>query len=124
MNRSSKWMSRIGSDPEFNVEFDDLVKETFEHLAQGRHRVALQNAQKLYNLRPKDCRAAICLAWSYVETGDPAQALDYANLAVQLGRDAVETRLYRGFILQRLSMFEEAIIDLDVVISTNSNALV
>lgn len=124
MNRTSKWMSRIGSDPGFNEEFDDLVKETFEHLAQGRHRVALQNALKLYDLRPKDCRAAICLAWSYIETGDPAQALDYANLSVQLSRDATEARLYRGFILQRLSMFEEAIFDLDAVISTNSSALV
>ncbi len=124
MNRTSKWMSRIGSDPSFNEEFDDLVKETFEHLESGRHRVALQNALKLYDLRPKDCRAAICLAWSYIEIGDPAQALDYANLSVQLSRDATEARLYRGFILQRLSMFEEAIFDLDAVISTNSSALI
>jgi SpoVK/Ycf46/Vps4 family AAA+-type ATPase/tetratricopeptide (TPR) repeat protein len=117
-------MSRIGSDPGFNEEIDDLVKETFEHLAEGRHRVALQNALKLYDLRPKDCRSAICLAWSYIETGDPAQALDYANLGVQLSRDATEARLYRGFIFQRLSMFAEAIIDLDAVTSGGNEALI
>ena len=93
-------------------EYHALKKETFEHLEEGRKKLALENAKKLFKNRPDDSEAAIALAWALLENGDPTDAMEYANLAVEL-EDSVYTHLYRGFILSRMSIFEGALADLN-----------
>jgi SpoVK/Ycf46/Vps4 family AAA+-type ATPase len=98
-------------------ELDDLLKEAYEHLRQNRFRMALTVARQVFDERQNDYNAASCLAWALLENGYPAQALEMANLAVQISGDDVNPRLYRGFLLMRMSIFEGAISDLDWAIA-------
>ncbi|MCE1187782.1 MAG: AAA family ATPase [Ignavibacteria bacterium] len=106
-----------------NEELDEKLKDAFDHLTEGRYRIALTNAQKVFEFRPNDFRVAICLAWAYLENNEPDLALEYADLAVKLGKEMPTTKLYRGFILMRMGIFDGAIADLDVVIKTKTEPL-
>lgn len=75
--------------------------------------MALSVAQKVYDNDPADHNAAICLAWALLENGDPSRALELANYAVEIGGGSLETRLFRGFLLSRMSIFEGAKSDVD-----------
>jgi len=97
-------------------EFEDLLKEAFEHLEQCRFRMALSTAQKVYELRQNDYRAIVCLAWAFLENGNSASALEYADLACQIEEEKAFPHLYRGYILLRLGIYEGAIQDLNYVI--------
>lgn len=97
-------------------EFEELLKEAFEHLEQSRFRMALTSAQKVYELRPNDYRSVVCLAWAFLETGNSSSALEYADLACQLDEEKAFPHLYRGYILLRLGIYEGAIQDLNYVI--------
>ncbi|MCF8260399.1 MAG: AAA family ATPase [Melioribacteraceae bacterium] len=104
-------------------KINKLQAESFDHLWNGRYRLALQTAEKVYELDPDDCDSAICLAWALLENGNPSKAMDYANLAVELKADSVKAKMYRGFLLQRMSIFEGAISDFDYTISKEMNSL-
>jgi SpoVK/Ycf46/Vps4 family AAA+-type ATPase len=104
-------------------ELDDLLKEAYEHLRQNRFRMALTAARQVFDERQNDYNAASCLAWALLENGYPAQALEMANLAVQISGDDVNSRLYRGFLLMRMSIFDGAISDLDWAISKKPDLL-
>ncbi len=105
-------------------ELDDLLKEAYEHLRQGRYRMALTAAKQVYDERQYDYNAASCLAWALLENGYPSQALEMANLAVQISGEDVNSRLYRGFLLMRMSIFDGAISDLDWAIRKKPDQLV
>ncbi len=105
-------------------ELDELLDEAYEHLRNGRYRMALTAAKKVYEQKPYDFRSACCLAWATLENGNPHQALELANQAVQTAADNVDARLYRGFLLMRMSIFEGAISDLDWAISKNPDLIV
>ncbi|MCL5031570.1 MAG: AAA family ATPase [Bacteroidetes bacterium] len=104
-------------------ELDALLKEAYEHLSQGRFRMALTAAKQVYEERQYDFNAASCLAWALLENGFSSQALEMANLAVQISGDEVSSRLYRGFLLMRMSIFEGAISDLDWAIKKKPDLL-
>ncbi|MFO7447030.1 MAG: AAA family ATPase [Ignavibacteriaceae bacterium] len=104
-------------------DIEELLSEAYEHLKNGRHRMALTAAKDVYEQRPDDFRTVNCLAWATLENGNPAQALELANLAVQLSNDEVDARLYRGYLLMRMSIFEGAISDLDWAIERNTESL-
>ena len=104
-------------------ELDALLKEAYEHLSQGRYRMALSAAKQVYDERQYDFNAASCLAWALLENGFPSQALEMSNLAVQISGDEVNSRLYRGFLLMRMSIFEGAISDLDWAIKKKPDLL-
>lgn len=106
-----------------NEEAEELLKESFDHLTEGRYRIALQTAQKVFDARPNDFRAAICVAWAHLENNDPMNALENADIAVNLGGEYPQTRLYRGFILMRIGIFGGAIADLDIVIDKKAQPL-
>ena len=104
-------------------ELDDLLKEAYEHLRQNRFRMALTAARQVFDERQNDYNAASCLAWALLENGYPAQALEMANLAVQISGDDVNSRMYRGFLLMRMSIFEGAISDLEWAIAKKPDLL-
>ncbi|MHB1686608.1 MAG: AAA family ATPase [Ignavibacteriaceae bacterium] len=104
-------------------ELDELLQEAYEHLRQGRYRMALVAAKTVYDERQYDYNAASCLAWAMLENGYPAQALELANLAVQVSENDVNSRLYRGFLLMRMGIFEGAISDLDWAITKKPDLL-
>jgi len=104
-------------------ELDDLLNEAYEHLRQNRFRMALTAARHVFDERQNDYSAASCLAWALLENGYPAQALEMANLAVHISGEDVNSRLYRGFLLTRMSIFEGAISDLDWAISRKPDLL-
>lgn len=102
----------------------ELLSEAYEHLWHGRFRMALSAAQKVYEARPEDYNAALCLAWALLENGEPARALELANLAVELSGNALNPRLYRGFFLSRMSIFEGALSDINSAIKQQQALLV
>ncbi len=106
-----------------NEELEELLRDALNHLTEGRYRIALQSAQTVFDAKPHDFRAAICLAWASLENGEPNNALEFADIAVKLGNEVPQTRLYRGFILMRMGIFEGAIRDLDSVIKSGSEPL-
>jgi len=94
-------------------DLDEILAEAYEHLKQGRYRMALTAAKKVYDQKPDDFKVIMCLAWATLENGDPVYALELANNAVQISGDNVNARLYRGFLLMRMGVFDGAISDLD-----------
>ncbi len=104
-------------------ELNSLQAEVLDHLWNGRHRMALVSAEKLYNERPGESEAVICYAWALLENGDPVKAMDYANLAVELKDNSFVTRLYRGYILMRMSIFEGALADIDQTLDKQKEML-
>ncbi|MCX6173690.1 MAG: AAA family ATPase [Ignavibacteriales bacterium] len=97
----------------FDDELNTLQAEAYDHLWNGRFRLALTTAEKVYLARPDDSEATICLAWALLENGNPTKAMEYANLAVELKNDSVKARVYRAYLLYRMSIFEGAIADID-----------
>jgi len=106
-----------------NEEYTNYQKETFEHLLNGRFRLALKVSEMLYKERPEDSDTVICLAWSLLENGNPMKAMDYANMAVELKPESPRVHLYRGYLLQRMSIYEGAISDFDFSIKKNREYL-
>ena len=104
-------------------DYRTILEEAYEHLRQGRYRMALTSAKKVNEENPDDFNAASCLAWAYLENGEPAEALETANYAVEIGGDDVNPRLYRGYLLMRMSVFEGALADLDWAISKKPDLL-
>lgn len=104
-------------------DLEELLGEAYEHLKNGRYRMALTSAKDVYEQRPNDFRVVSCLAWATLENGNPAQALELANLAVQLSNDEIDARLYRGYLLMRMSIYEGAISDLDFAINNQTDSL-
>ncbi|RJP63671.1 MAG: AAA family ATPase [Ignavibacteriales bacterium] len=100
-----------------------MLSETFEHLRNGRFRLALTSAQKVYEEKPDSFFAAICLAWALLENGNPVKALELANIAVELEENSFQPKLYRGFLLSRMSIFEGAIADLNSSIEVQNKLL-
>lgn len=100
-------------------EIEELVEETFDHLSQNRFKMGLSSAQNLYEIIPSDFRSATYLAWAYLENTKPNYALEYADLSVRLGKGNPLPHLYRGFILMRLGIYNNALIDLDQVLKTS-----
>lgn len=96
-----------------NEDLNNLQKEAYEHLWSGRNRLALNAAEKVYEFRPYDSEAAICLAWAFLENGNPTKAMEFANLAVELKGDSARTRILRAYLLTRMSIYEGAIADID-----------
>jgi len=97
----------------FDDELNTLQAEAYDHLWNGRFRLALTTAEKVYLARPDDSEATICFAWALLENGHPTKAMEYANLAVELKNDSVKARVYRAYLLYRMSIFEGAIADID-----------
>ena len=104
-------------------DLEELLAEAYEHLKHGRYRMALTAARRVYEQCPENDKAVMCLAWASLENGDPAHALELANIAVETSNDNVNSRLYRGYLLMRMSVFEGALSDLDKAISQKPDLL-
>jgi SpoVK/Ycf46/Vps4 family AAA+-type ATPase len=85
--------------------------------------MALTTAKKVYDLRPEEFRSICCYAWANLENGNPLQALELANYAVHIHPDETDARLYRGYLLMRMSIFEGAVSDLEFAISHKTDML-
>ncbi|MBU0558877.1 MAG: AAA family ATPase [Bacteroidetes bacterium] len=105
------------------IELNKLQADAYDHLWNGRYRLALKTAKELYQEKPEDSEAVICLAWAHLENGNPLKAMDYANLAVELSSESTRTHLCRGYVLMRLSIFEGAINDLEKSITEQQSLL-
>jgi SpoVK/Ycf46/Vps4 family AAA+-type ATPase len=101
-------------------EIEGLVEETFEHLEQGRYRMALTSAKRVYEESPEDYQAVICFAWASLENGNSREALELANHAVKISPENLVARTYRGFLLSRMSIYDGALADLDFVIKNKT----
>ncbi|MFA7290016.1 MAG: AAA family ATPase [Melioribacteraceae bacterium] len=106
-----------------NENINILLQEAYEHLWNGRYRLALNNAEKVINSLPDDSDAAICYALALLENGYPAKSMEFANLALELKGDTRKARYYRAFILNRISIFEGAITDIDKTIEEEKKYL-
>ncbi len=106
-----------------NEEFDELLEEVDSHLNNGRFKMALTAANKVYDQKPYDANAIIYLAWANLENGNLNQALELSNLAVQISDDDITSKLYRGYFLMRMSIYEGALSDLTYVINNNTDKL-
>ncbi len=104
-------------------ELRALQSEVLDHLWNGRHRLALSSSEKLFKERPNDSEAVVLYAWALLENGDPIKAMDFANLAVELTGDSFLAKLYRGFLLMRMSIFEGALSDIDQTLDKQKEML-
>ncbi len=103
--------------------FDALLEEAFNHLKEGRSKLALSVAKKVYEKKPNEPEALYCLGWANLENNDPVSALEYADMAVNVNDNSPLPRLYRAFILIRSAIYENALIDIDYVINNSTEHL-
>lgn len=101
----------------FFEDIDDVLKDAFEHLRLGRYKLALADAHRVFDEKPEDPETISCLAWALLENGESSEALEFANIAVKISGESALPRLYRGYILSRLSIYEGAISDFTYAIS-------
>lgn len=106
-----------------NSTSQDYLAEANDHLKNGRFRMALTSAKNAFQAKPDDSETALCLAWALLENGYPAKAMDYANLAVELSGGSIKARMYRGYLLMRMSILEGAIEDFDKSIAEQKDFL-
>ena len=104
-------------------DIEELLTEAYEHLKNGRFRMALTAARKVYEQSPGNDKAVLCFAWASLENGDPARALELANISVELSDGDANSHLYRGYLLMRMSIFDGALTDLDFAIKHRSDLL-
>ena len=104
-------------------EINALESEVLDHLWNGRFRLALTSAEKLYKAHPEESEAIVLYAWALLENGFPVKAMDFANLAVDLKGNSFMARLYRGYILMRMSIFEGALADIDKTLDKQKELL-
>lgn len=104
-------------------EINALNSEVQGHLWNGRFRLALVLAEKLYKERPEDSETVVLYAWALLENGFPAKAMDFANLAVDLKGNSFLARFYRGYILMRMSIYEGALSDIDQTLDKQKEML-
>ncbi len=90
------------------IDFHKLVDETYQHLWNGRSRLALTNAKKIFKNHPENSEASIILAWALLENGYPIKALEYADLSLQLNGSSTKSKMVRAQILQQLNILEGA----------------
>lgn len=79
--------------------------------------MALVAARKAYEENPEYLNGIACFAWALLENGYVNQSLEMINYAVQLSPESPAARLYRGYLLMRMGIFEGAVSDLDFALS-------
>lgn len=105
-------------------DYNELLAEAFDHLNKGRNRLALTVAKKVYDLNPELFGSICCYAWAQLENSNPHEALELADYAVKIHPDETDTKLYRGYLLMRMGIYEGAINDLDYAITNKTEMLV
>lgn len=106
-----------------NEELNNLQAEAYDHLWNGRFRLALNSALKLFEFRPDDSETAVIAAWAFLENGNPSKALEFANLAVELKGDSSRIRFFRAYLLARMSIYEGSLADIEKNISKEKELL-
>ncbi|HEX2865536.1 MAG TPA: AAA family ATPase [Ignavibacteriales bacterium] len=101
----------------------ELLWRAYENLRQGNFQSALSISQEVYYAMPDDSSAIICRAWALLENGNPAKALELANLAVESDEGSFNSRLFRGLFLSRMSIYEGALSDLDLAVKNEEYLL-
>lgn len=105
------------------INFYKLIDETYNHLWNGRSRLALTNAKKIFKNYPDNSEAAIVLAWALHENGYPIKALEYADLSIQLHGSNTKTKMIRAQILLRLNILDGAAEDFNFSIENQKSFL-
>lgn len=101
-------------------DLNELLNDAFEHLEKGRSRMALVAAKKAYEQSPEYVNGIACFAWALLENGYVNQSLEMINYAVQISPESPIARLYRGYLLMRMGIFDGAISDLDFALAKKS----
>ncbi len=104
---------------ELNIKLD----EAYNHLMDGRYRMALNLAEEVIQYMPQNDDVVICYAWALLENGFPAKAMEFANLAVDLKSNNLRSRFFRAYLLTRLSIYEGALSDIDKTIEEQKSYL-
>ncbi len=105
------------------IDFHKLLDKTYNHIWNGRNRLALTNAKTLFKNNPGNSEASIVLAWALLENGYPIKALEYADLALQLNGSSIKSKMVRAQILLQLNILEGATDDLNFSIKNQSRFL-
>ncbi len=105
------------------IDFHKIVNETYNHLWNGRSRLALSNAKKIFKSHPNNSEAAVILAWALLESGYPIKALEYADLSLQLNGSSTKSKMVRAKILLRLNIIDGAADDFNFSIKSQKRFL-
>ena len=73
--------------------------------------------KKAYEENPEYVKGAACFAWALLENGYTHQCHEMINYAVQISPESPIARLYRGYLLTRMGIYEGALSDLDFALS-------
>lgn len=93
----------------------NILNKTFELLKQGNISEGSVAAQKCYDEMPDNPTAVSIMAWALLENDRPIEALDLVDYAVKIGGPELAPRLYRGYLLLRMGIFDGALNDLNWV---------
>ena len=105
-------------------DYNELLAEAFDHLNKGRHRLALTVAKKVYDLDSEKFGSICCYAWSQLENSNPQLALELADYAVKTHPDEPDARLYRGYFLMRMGIYDGAVTDIDYALNNKTGMLI
>lgn len=105
------------------LDFHKLLDKTYNHIWNGRNRLALSNAKILFKNNPENSEASVVLAWALLENGYPIKALEYADLALQLNGSSIKSKMVRALILLQLNILEGATDDFKSSIKNQSRLL-
>ncbi len=89
------------------------LNELFTHLHDGRYRIALPLAEKLYHDFPDEPEAILSYAWALFENGEHTKAMDYAVSVRDTDYSSVRLYLIQGYLMMRMSLFEGAVENFD-----------
>lgn len=93
---------------------DEIQQEAFEHLLQGRFRLALPLAAALIKERSNNSETSVCYAWALLENNDPVNAERFVRLSEEQPGNSILARTYRAYLQMRLCRFEGAIYDFNM----------
>ncbi len=104
-------------------DFEQLLIDTYDNLWNGRFRMALNSAAILLEKDPFNSEFCLLYAWALLENGHPVKAMEYINSAVNLSVNPAKLQLIRGYLLSRLSIYENAFKDLQNSITKQKDLL-
>ncbi len=110
-------MNSIGEESILN-EINTIINL----LEDGKYDIAFEKSQKLAETFQNDCRTIAILALVFLENGDPASALENADIAIKLDDTNPFPHYYRALVLNRLGIYDTALNDIVFVLSMLVNS--
>ncbi len=89
------------------------LNELFDHLLNGRFRLALPIAEELYAEFPDEPEVVVTYAWALFENGHHTKAIEIGAYVKEDDHPSVRFNLIQGYLMMRMSLFEGSVENLE-----------